>query len=185
MPSPLAHATMGYVVYRMARPRMPQADSRRIGPLPMLLMATVGLSVLPDVDAVFGIMMGDLGRFHNHLVNTPLFGLLIALVVASLVWLKQRSGFLCWFLVALVSYELHIFMDVLTDGRGVMLLWPFSLTRYQSPVILFYGLHWSDGLISPRHLVTLVTELGFVLFVGVILRIVPGRHGSLRVSRDC
>lgn len=94
MPSPLAHATMGYVIYRIVRSRMLGEGARRIGPLPGILMVVVCLSVVPDVDAVFGILMGDLGRFHNNVMNSVIFGLAGALGVGAVGWLKRGSGFM-------------------------------------------------------------------------------------------
>ena len=35
---------------------------------------------------------------------------------------------------------------------------------------LFYGVRWSDGLLSAKHLVTLVTELAFLLILWLALR---------------
>jgi peptidoglycan/LPS O-acetylase OafA/YrhL len=44
-----------------------------------------------------------------------------------------------------------------------MLFWPLSAARFESPVKLFYGLHWSDGLVSVKHIWTLLNELAFAL----------------------
>ena len=171
MPSPISHAAMGYLIYRASRSRLPEEASRYVGPLPQLLVGSVGLSLLPDVDSVVGILAGDLGKFHNNLMNSLVFGLAVAAGVGAVVWLTQRSGFKRWFVVALVSYELHVLMDFFTLGRGVMLAWPFLADRFEAPVKLFYGLHWSDGLTTPKHLVTLVTELGLVGFALLISRL--------------
>lgn len=174
MPSPVAHAAVGYLLYRAFRSRMPQEASRDRGRLlPRLLVATVGLSLVPDLDSVPGILLGNFGRFHNDFANSLIFGLAIALIIGAVVWLRQRSGFKSWVTVALISYELHVLMDFFTVGRGVMLAWPFLVDRFEPPVKLFYGLHWSEGLMSPMHLWTLVTELAFVtamLFVVYISR---------------
>jgi len=173
MPSPIIHTTVGYVIYRIFKPATPEEGSRLARSLRPLLLAAVGLSLLPDVDTLVGILTGDMGRFHNNATHSLVFGLAIALGVGSVAWLRQRSGFLRWFVVGLLSYELHVIMDFATVGRGVMALWPFSLDRYESPVKLFYGLHWSDGLLSARHAWTLVTELGFVALVAGVVRALP------------
>ena len=173
MPSPIAHTAMGYLVYRIGRTRIPQQGSRQAGSPPHLLMAAAALSMLPDLDAVLGVLMGDLGRFHNGVMHTLASGLVVALSAGSVVWLTRRSGFVAWFVMALLCFELHVILDALTNGRGVMLLWPFSSARYESPVPLFYGFHWSEGWISARHLWTLVTELGFAVCVGLAAHILP------------
>ena len=179
MPSPIAHVTMGFLIYRTSRSRLPAEVSRLVGPLPQTLVATVCLSILPDVDAAIGLFVGDFGRFHNNLAHSMTFGVAVALGVGAAVWLKERSGFKRWFAIAAVSYELHVLMDTLTLGRGVMLAWPFLSDRFESPVKLFYGLHWSYGWTSPAHLLTLVSELAFAGIALLILRLV-GRGRPVR-----
>jgi hypothetical protein len=49
-------------------------------------------------------------------------------------------------------------MDYFTWSRGVMAFWPLMPDRFSAPVVLFYGFHWSQGWVSPRHLWTLLTE---------------------------
>ncbi|UCG22690.1 MAG: metal-dependent hydrolase, partial [Chloroflexota bacterium] len=158
MPSPLAHLTAGYVVYEVYRHKRPEHDKVRFGPVPALLIMVVILSLLPDIDSVVGVLTGDFGRFHNNLTHSLFVGFVVALVFGILASWKERSSFWPLLVVALFCYELHVMMDALTVGRGVMALWPFSSVRILSPLPLFYGLHWSDGLRSWSHMVTLLTE---------------------------
>ncbi len=44
MPSPIAHAAMGYLLYQVYRRRFPEEPQRRARSLPRLLIATMGLS---------------------------------------------------------------------------------------------------------------------------------------------
>ncbi len=106
------------------------------------------------------------------MVNSLFVGLCVSLLIASLIWLRWRAGFRFWLVLSLLCYELHVLADYLTWGRGVMLFWPFTPERFAPPVYLFYGLHWSDGLFSVRHLWTVLTELGFaaVLLAALELR---------------
>lgn len=169
MPSPLTHAAMGYAIYRLRRAHAPDIDSLKPRQMPRLLLITIGLSVLPDVDVVPGLLAGDLGRFHNHISNSVFVGLLVAFVFASLAWARYRSSFTFWFTTAALCYELHILMDLLTPGRGLMLLWPFTSDRYDLPLKLFYGVHWSQGWLTFHHVVTLATE--FLTIGGVLLSV--------------
>jgi len=169
MPSPIAHAAMGYLLYEAYRSHMPEESSRYVGPIPRLLIVTVGLSMLADLDFLPGILLGDPSRFHNSFTNSATICLAVALAVGTAAWLGSRSGFKRWFTLALFSYGLHVLMDYFTIGRGVMLAWPFFLDRFDPPVKLFYGLHRSEGLMSAKHLLTLVTELGFVGLIAFIL----------------
>ena len=56
-------------------------------------------------------------------------------------------------------------MDYFTVGRGVLAFWPFTAERFSAPVPLFYGLRWSEGWVSPRHVWTVLTEVPFAAVV--------------------
>ena len=179
MPSPLAHLTAGYVVYEVYRRKRPHQDKKRIGPVSLLLIIVSILSLLPDVDSAAGILTGDFGRYHNNLTHSLLVGVGVSLAISSLISIKDRANFTAWFIISLISYNLHIVLDFFTYGRGVMAFWPLSSERFLSPVTLFYGLHWSDGWLSIRHLLTLVTEVGFVALVGIVVFLHHKRKGRI------
>lgn len=161
MPSPIAHTTMGYLIYKIFQARRPKHSKGRLGLLPRLLLVMVGLSLLPDLDSVVGLLLRDFGRYHNNGSHSLFIGLAVAFVISGLVWWKKRSGVAYWFVVVLLCYQFHIILDFFTFGRGVMLFWPLSSARFASPLKLFYGFHWSDGLISINHVWTALSELGF------------------------
>ena len=165
MPSPLSHIVMGYVIYKTYHDQVTENNKEKIWKFTSSLLFILMLSLLPDFDSIVGILSGQFGRYHNNFTHSLLFGLPVALIAAALVGWKRKSSFTIWFLISLTAYEMHVIMDFFTVGRGVMLFWPFSTTRFASPLKLFYGLHWSDGLISVRHLWTLVTEIGFFLLL--------------------
>jgi membrane-bound metal-dependent hydrolase YbcI (DUF457 family) len=167
MPSPIAHTTMGYVIHRIYRGRRPQPNLRRLGPLPGLLLVTAGISLFPDLDSVAGVLWQDFGRYHNNGSHSLLVGLALALTAGGLVWWRKQSGFVYWFGLVLLCYQFHVVLDFFTVGRGVMLFWPLSSARFESPVKLFYGFHWSDGLVSINHIWTLLNELAFA-FMAVL-----------------
>jgi membrane-bound metal-dependent hydrolase YbcI (DUF457 family) len=123
------------------------------------LFVTAGLlSLLPDVDSVLGLVMGDFGRYHNNLTHSLSVALMVALAIGAVAGRGGRERFAFWFGLAFACYGLHIVMDYLTWGRGVMALWPMRPDRFSSPLVLFYGFHWSQGWVSPQHLWTLLTE---------------------------
>ena len=169
MSSPIAHLTAGYVIYTLSRTGSPQRELRQVGPFPGLLVFTVGLSLLPDIDSVAGLLTDNFGRFHNNLTHSLFLGLGIAFTLGVLMHWRRGSGFWYWMTLAGLSYDLHVIMDWTTYGRGVMALWPITAQRYPARVTLFYGLHWSDGLFSERHFITLATELGFAALVLFVL----------------
>jgi membrane-bound metal-dependent hydrolase YbcI (DUF457 family) len=175
MPSPIAHLAAAYAVYELARQQEPDSNLRPVGPLPGLLVVTATFSMLPDVDSAVGLIAGDFGRFHNNATHSLLVGLVVSLGFAGVMRWLNRRGFLYWFAIALICYSLHIFMDSATFSRGVMAFWPLTDQRFLLPVTIFYGLHWSNGLFSIRHLWTLFTELLFAGLVFVLLHRWPRR----------
>lgn len=165
MPSPVAHLAAGYVTYYLGRSRQPRLKAETIGPVPTSLAVTAGFSMLPDVDSLAGLVMGNFGRFHNNATHSYVVGFGAALAFAAVMQWREERGFLYWFMLALLSYESHVLMDSATISRGVMAVWPFSMERFLLPFRLFYGFHWSDGLVSTRHLWTFLSEGVFAAFI--------------------
>jgi inner membrane protein len=183
MPSPIAHTTMGYVIHRIYQARRPRQSLGRLGPLPGLLITAAGLSLLPDIDSVAGFLLGDFGRHHNNGSHSLFVGLAVALAIGGLVWWIKRSGFVDWFVLVLLCYQFHIVLDFFTVGRGVMLFWPVSPARFESPVKLFYGLHWSDGVVSVNHIWTLLSELGFAVLAVLTMHFLVQRMTHFKSVR--
>lgn len=165
MPSPIAHLGVGYAIYRYYKDKLPH-DKRSIWKLPLQLILVTGLSILPDLDVVPAIIFRDMRAYHNNISHSLLFGIPVALLVAGIFQQVYRSNFWLWFVICLISYDLHVVMDALTADRGVMIFWPLTEERYASPVKIFYGLQWGLGWFSPWHLWTIFTES---LFVGIVL----------------
>ena len=161
LPSPIAHATIGYLVYRLARRSLPAPGSRLVGPLPLLLIWTLSFALLPDVDTFLGLLNRDFGRYHNNGTHSFILGLGVAFLGASLIWMKRRQDFLLGFLVLWLSYASHVILDFFT-----------------------IGVRWSEGIFSLEHLRTLASELVLVLLVGLALVIIGGgiRSKSERIE---
>jgi membrane-bound metal-dependent hydrolase YbcI (DUF457 family) len=174
---------MGYVIHRTYWGPGPKLNLRRLGPLSGLLLVTAGLSLLPDIDSTAGFLWQDFGRYHNNGSHSLIVGLAVALVIGGLVWWRKRSGFVYWFGLVLLCYQFHIILDFFTVGRGVMLFWPLSSVRFESPVKLFYGLHWSDGLVSIRHIWTLLNELAFAFLAALATTFIERRMVEFKPTR--
>ena len=159
---------MGYVIYRISDDYFSSEKKRGIWYFPRNFLIIGSLSLLADLDSVVGIVSGQFGRYHNNLTHSLIFGLLAALMSAIVLGWGQQSSFFQWLMVAFLAYESHVFLDYLTFGRGVMLFWPFSTARFGSPIKIFYGLHWSEGWTSVRHVWTFVTEIVFFLLLYIL-----------------
>jgi membrane-bound metal-dependent hydrolase YbcI (DUF457 family) len=177
MPSPLAHSAVGYVVAKVLMPQSKREGDKRLENNYKLTLAAVFLSLLPDFDAGVGVLLGDFGRYHNNISHSLIFGLVASLLIGLIVKVAHIGQFWTGFFITILCYELHIVMDFFTYGRGIMLLWPFTNQRFQSDILLFYGLHWSDGLFSISHIITLVNEIFFItLLIWVFNRVLNRKH---------
>lgn len=164
MPSPIAHLGAGYAIYRYYKDQLPQ-DQRHFWKLPLQLIMVVELSMLPDLDVIPAIIFRDMRAYHNNFSHSLLFAVPVALLVAGVFHRIYRSNFWLWFLICLVSYDLHIIMDALTAERGVMRFWPLTQNRFASSVKIFYGLQWGLGWFSIWHVWTVFTELLFAALI--------------------
>lgn len=171
MPSPIAHIATGIAIGLLAKQLAPkslvnphQGIATQVTTQTIFMLTIIG-SLLPDFDALLGIIMGDFGKYHNHLSHSFALGLgaslLITVLYASRLALPKTTMFLMLF----SAYSLHILMDAATVTRGVMLLWPISENRFATLLPLFYGVRWSEGIFSTLHLITIITE---TLFAGVL-----------------
>ena len=164
MPSPIAHLGAGYAIYRYYQRRLPE-NRGRFWKLPVQMLLIMGLSMLPDLDIIAAIIFRDMKNYHNNFSHSLLLGIPVAIVIAAILYQIYRTDFRLWFLIGLVSYDLHIIMDALTAERGVMLFWPLTQYRFASPIKIFYGLQWGLGWFSMWHLWTIFTELLFTVAV--------------------
>lgn len=182
MPSPIAHLGAGYAIYRHYKNKLPE-DQRSFWKLPFQLVMLAGLSLLPDLDVIPAIIFRDMQKYHNNFSHSLFFAIPVAFLVAGIFRRVYRSNFWLWFVICLLSYDLHIVMDAFTAERGVMLFWPLSETRYASPVKLFYGLQWGLGWFSPWHLWTIFTESVFVGIVLIVMNYFDRRRIHAEVKR--
>lgn len=164
MPSPIAHLGAGYAIYRYYKHKLPQ-DQSCFWRFPLQMAVVIGLSMLPDLDVIPAIIFRNMRAYHNNVSHSLLFGVPVALLIAGSFHRIYRSNFWLWFLICLLSYDLHVVMDALTAERGVMMLWPLSQHRFSSPIKIFYGLQWGLGWFSLWHLWTIFTELLFVVVI--------------------
>jgi membrane-bound metal-dependent hydrolase YbcI (DUF457 family) len=131
--------------------------------LQMILVA--GLSMLPDLDVIPAMILGDMQRYHNNFSHSFVVAIPVVLLVAGVFHKVYRSNSWLWFVICSISYDLHIIMDALTGGRGVMVFWPLTETRFAAPAEIFRGLKWGEGWFSLWHLWTIVTETLFSFVV--------------------
>lgn len=130
----------------------------------------LGASLLPDLDAVPGVLTGDLHSFHNQEMHSFAAGLAFALLFAFLFGRRRRVHFsVPVFWITLISHTFHLLMDAVTYGRGLRLFWPIHSGRFPPPVEVFGGLRWSEGIWYAGHWITVIEELAFAaILLGLV-----------------
>jgi LexA-binding, inner membrane-associated putative hydrolase len=179
MPSPIAHSAVALT----ARALIVRHDTlrRAVAARPRFFYGAVVATLLaPDVDFLLGEVFHDPALWHggatHSLVGGVLFGLMFLL--ACRIWYGATFPKVAGLLVGTACAWSHALMDMATWGRGVRILWPFSLERHTT-VTLFFGAHHSQPLAWKLHLITLVTESLFVIVLWWFTRRV-----LLRASRS-
>jgi membrane-bound metal-dependent hydrolase YbcI (DUF457 family) len=103
-----------------------------------LAIVALGAGLLPDVDMLRALIRSDwaflpaVSAHRASLLHTPPFALIVGLVVLALP-ITQRAA---WAAVAGAAVLVHLVLDSITIGPGVMWLYPWSET--------FYGLSLAD-----------------------------------------
>jgi hypothetical protein len=119
MPSPVGHILAGGAVYLSGTRR----DS---GSTFLLAIALIG-SVIPDLDFLPGILIGNMRAFHHGISHSLAFALIygvVTFVVANRIapGIAVRAS-----LIACFAYASHLILDFVSvspGARGVPLLWP-------------------------------------------------------------
>ncbi|MDF7758743.1 metal-dependent hydrolase [Kosakonia cowanii] len=101
-----------------------------------LLLAGIGLSMLPDADVLafkFGVAYGDaLG--HRGFTHSLLFAFVVPLLVALLRHKRFKASVTrCWAFLTLSLLSHSLLDSITTGGKGVGWLWPWSEERFFAP----------------------------------------------------
>lgn len=175
MPSPIVHLAAGVLIARRLT-RLPNGRHNRRA----IWASALFFSMAPDLDAIPGLLTGNLSAYHNEATHSLFFGMAFCLIAAPGVRLFLDGwSFSRVYVFVLLCYLFHLALDLLTRGPGLKLFWPLTDERYSLPVTLFYGVRHSEGLLTAHHLITLANEL---LVVGVLVLVI--RRASLPGSRN-
>jgi membrane-bound metal-dependent hydrolase YbcI (DUF457 family) len=162
MPSPIAHCSVALIAWPALRGEAAALPWWRRG---LLLAAVLFTLIAPDIDIALGLWLGS-GPFADHggpthsLLAAALWGVVFALVCKVVIGgaVGGRAKLLRFWTIGFAAYASHVVFDVLTHGRGVMMLWPWE-QRLASPVPLFVGVRHSHPDAWGLHAITIVTEL--------------------------
>jgi inner membrane protein len=160
-------ASFGHVAVGLLTGRLHGGETRTDRPNPAPpgnlapLFLFMGLSMLPDADVLLVALgvpdSGPLGhRGASHSFAFALAGgLVCALVARRIGWPVMRTA-----LAGGLALASHAVLDALgAGGRGLMLLWPFSFTRFHSPWRIFPDAPRGLKLLSQAGLLELCAEV--------------------------
>ena len=182
MPSPIGHLLGGAAVYAGGTNR----DTRSTV---LLVIALVG-SMVPDLDFVPGILIGNMRAFHHGVSHSLAFAVLFGGVIFGLAHAVDKVLARRTAVFALLAYSSHVILDFVSvnEGtRGVPLLWPFSDEQFGVNLRLFGYFRYEDsGIPSVLHWGNLVPFSRELLILGsvVLMLLRKERIGrSLRARR--
>lgn len=130
MPSPILHSAVAAAFSR--RVREPFS--------PRLCALSVAAAVLPDLDLLPGVLLGDPDRFHHLHSHSVPFALALAGLCAVVPWGPEsppyRARWRHFALLCLTHPLLDLFNDTRSDlafgilSPGIALWWPFSQRQW-------------------------------------------------------
>lgn len=161
MPSPILHCAAGVACYCLDRRALGRRARRNLGFI-------VAASLMPDLDFLPGLLIGDPNRYHCGLTHSIGFAALVALVF-GLLCREQRRRVMLWSFVACTS---HAALDAMTLDRrppvGVALFWPLATGRVHLEPALLEGIRhgndaattaeFVDGVFSKANAKTMMIE---------------------------
>jgi len=140
MATPIGHALGGIVVY--ATGEKSQFDIK-------LFLATLFFAVIPDIDFLFGFVVGKPNLYHHGFTHSFVFVICIGVAGAWLLSLKNRKMFRFYTIMFISSGVSHLIFDLLTiDGTaplGAPVLWPFTNDYFIFPFLVFLDVHRADN----------------------------------------
>ncbi len=174
MPTPVGHVLAGLIVHRGVKKCEKESAA--------LLLVTVFMALLPDIDFLFGFPLGDPNRYHHQFTHSFVFvivtGLLSGLLYAK--WRRQRT--LIYSAIFAYAGISHVILDVLALDRrapfGCPLFWPFWQKYLISPIVIFSDvsrvsdsklffsslLNWHNAATVGLELLFLVPILAFIIW---------------------
>jgi len=180
VPSPVGHTLAGFCGYAVAQ--------NYVGPerRGWLLVGSVTLANLADLDFLPGILLGDLRIFHHQMTHSLAAVVMVGLFIGGLAHWRKAKG-IWWGMLGGSLYLSHIALDLLvkdsTPPFGVQLLWPFSKAYFISPITPFAGFNYFDPSLGVVRVVFSVHNLWTLL--QEILLLAPVVWLSWYVGKKC
>lgn len=171
MPTPIGHVLAGAIIFRIFR-------KKNLA----LFLLLVFFALLPDIDFLFGFIVGDVNRYHHLFTHSVSFVLIAGIAGSAIVYFWRKQGFLFYSAIFCSAGISHLILDILAlDKRppyGCPLLWPFSRKFIISPFYFFSdveressAVQFLSSLLSWHNFRTILLEIAILLplFILIVL----------------
>jgi len=130
MPTPIGHTLAGAILFAAQK-------NRRV----VFFILLVFFALLPDVDFLFGFIIGDANRYHHFFTHSFIFVILAGLAGGVIYATWKKDSILKSSAIFISAGISHVILDILAlDKRepfGCPIWWPFSNEFVISPVLVF------------------------------------------------
>jgi hypothetical protein len=168
MPSPIGHLLGGAAVYLAGTPAQQTRWS-------FVFAASLLGSIVPDVDFLPGILIGDMRAFHHGITHSIPFAAACGALVFAIASRMDRAVAVRASLLATLACISHVLLDFVSvsEGtRGVPVLWPLSDELFGISLHLFGHFRYgdiTDGIWSVVRWVNVSPLLRELLILGGVL----------------
>lgn len=169
MPSPIAHSTTAYLIFKLTslNSRSTLLGRHRWQDLAYIIL----IGNVADLDFIPQLLLE--GKFHRGPSHSLSLAFLISLSVAIICYAFNKPQVKQLFLITLGIYTSHLFLDYWTaGGAGMKLFWPFTNSYFMSSVSFFPSVRHSEGLLYSGHIIFIVFETIYSFFLMTILNII-------------
>jgi len=187
LPSPVGHSLAGLCGFLLAQKYV---VPRRRG---WLLVGSVVIANLPDLDFLPGLLLGNPASFHHQATHSLAAVAMVGLLIGSLArwWNLNDVGWGSW---GGALYLSHVILDLLINDPsppfGVQLLWPFSEAYFISAITPFSGFAYFDRglgmfrtILSVYNLRVILQEIMFMAPLVVLAWYVGKYRGGRYIGR--
>lgn len=169
MPTPIGHALAGTILFSI---------QKRRGVL--FLFIVTFFALLPDIDFLFGFVVGDPNRYHHLFTHSFFFVVLAGFAGGFLYATWKKESLMKSSAIFIAAGTSHVILDILAlDKReplGCPLWWPFSNEFVISPVLVFSDVsrvsnstQFFQSLFNTHNLNTVLIEIAVLLPLFIIV----------------
>jgi membrane-bound metal-dependent hydrolase YbcI (DUF457 family) len=162
VPTPIGHTLAGVILF---------SSQKKRGVLFFLLVTF--FAMLPDIDFLFGFVVGDANRYHHLFTHSFTFVILTGLIGGWLYAKWQKESWLKLSAIFISAGISHVILDILAlDKReplGCPLWWPFSNAFVISPMTIFADVsrvsdskYFIQSLFNVHNLKTVLIEVAIL-----------------------